>query len=530
MAVVASPGYLTIPDALAQLAHAMLAASPIDGVDLSNAIDAAFGSAGYDEPRRIWEMDPVDLFEEAVSILGHWPPDPPSDAAAFAKSALALELLDQWHAPLVAPAIHLDKTISQNEALDYQVDSDRFNLDNEFGTVVPHSYLGVTPSRKSANPFANPVNYLSVVFHLLEFAAYIPPKVIAGDPDGLGGHKVTRNIALKFRRFSYDDIQLSFADSELKVALAPGVQSTTDVRFWTDGSSYSIVPTYLEDRFEKILRSAIKSEAHILLMPEMSVSGVMLKQLCKQIPLARADYFSKTGILPKLSAAVVGVIADPVGGKGGGLHRNYLALINSDGEIILEQEKLSHWNLDERAQNRFGLTGKGYNIPLQENTSVGEVINIADIDGLGRVIGLICADMSHDMPGDWITDNIGLDAIYAPIMDGSTCWLQGVAPWIIKRSVRSCRRSGVAVIVTNSPVMTHWNNSVIQAEVANAGKSRYSQYQECGIGFLVKKSSGNMLVKHVKYSISLKDVVVETIYWNRGWGNLDKANVLFSLV
>jgi predicted amidohydrolase len=82
----------------------------------------------------------------------------------------------------------------------------------------------------------------------------------------------------------------------------------------------------------------------------------------------------------------------------GGPHRNYIAAISGNGEILFTQDKLSHWNLDAGAQSRFGLDGKGFPVPLRENTIAGTNIMVAEFDGIGRVMALICADMSHNMP------------------------------------------------------------------------------------------------------------------------------------
>lgn len=528
MAAVASPTSFSIPDALANLASAMLGIEGVSAEALGAEILRVAPGNPYDLPPAVWESTPSDLMAEVRGILGCWPPVVPNDAAAFGKCVVALELLDRWLAPLAPDAIDLVKSPWHHEILDLQVETDRLNFDKKWGYVVPHSYLDKGVGQ-NFEPYSSPLNVLAILYHLLSYAAFIPASVIAGDPNGAGGADVTREIAIDFRRLTYNDLRIGFGEEGLRVALSPGVEAEADAVIVTDGKTYTITPTYDMKKIVAIVDNAISQSAHILLMPEMSLSQDMLRDLCLIIPDRLRQYYKETGEVPTLSAAAVGVIKQ-VDFKAGELHRNYLALINSDGNVVIEQDKLSHWNLNEMAQSRFGVDKKGYDIPLVEGTVIGKKITVADIEGIGRAIGLICADMAHDMPGDWLTDNIGLDVIYAPIMDGSTCWSQGVAPWIIKRSVRSCRRSGVAVVVTNSLVMTHWNNNAIDREVKIKGSSKYARYSQCGIGFMVKRGRGDVLINHVMADIESCGGAVSVIDWGAGWNTIGSEPGLAALV
>lgn len=529
MLEVASPSVASIPDALAELASVMLDAVGLVSEDLRLEIESAAPYYHpYGAPQPAWEMEPAALMGQVKDILGSWPPVKITEAKHFAKCVIALELLDEWHAPLTPTAVDLPKTAWHHDALDTHVEFDSFNKNNKYGYVINHSYIRANAST-GASPFSEPLNILSVIYALLEYTAYIPAQVVAGNPDGVGGEEVSRSISLEVRRFGYDDIQIVVEDEGLLIALAPGIQNQDEAELITDGSTYTIRPTYSESKINDIIEASIASGAHVLLMPEMSVSHEMLGYICRALPRARHNYFIERGQVPALSAIAAGIIKTEKLNSGK-MHRNYLVLVNSQGKVLIEQDKLSHWNLSEASQKRFGISEKGYRIPLVEGTVIGKSITVAEIEGLGRVIGMICADMAHDMPGDWITDNIGLDAIYAPIMDGSTCWTQGAAPWIIQRSVRSCRRSGVAVVVTNSLVMTHWNNDVIQAEIDQLGDSPYKRYPNCGIGFLVKRGGGSVLINHVMVPTATGAEVVVPVSWNQGWKSIQDELALASFV
>lgn len=227
--------------------------------------------------------------------------------------------------------------------------------------------------------------------------------------------------------------------------------------------------------------------------------------------VARAD----PDRMPSLRLALVGVIGGPR--VAGGPHRNYIAAISANGEILFTQDKLTHWNLDARAQSRFGLDDRGYPVPLRENTTPGTNILVAEFDGLGRIMALICADMSHNMPGDWIADHIGLDWLYAPIMDGSTCWLQGPVPWIVRRALRTCARAGTTVMVANSMVMTRWNNRAIARDKVTASYL-YKIYDDCGVGFIARRDGVNVVAQHVKVELATpRSPVLRIIDWSTGW-------------
>ena len=184
--------------------------------------------------------------------------------------------------------------------------------------------------------------------------------------------------------------------------------------------------------------------------------------------------------------------------------------------MLLEQDKLSHWNLGEAAQSRFGLLGK-YPVPLLEDTQPGNSITIAELPGLGRLLTLICADLSANQPGDWIAENIGIDWLHAPIMDGSSCWTQPRVQWAIRRAERAAG-AGTAAVVTNSMALTFWNNQVIARESAKDAAYPYRIYTECGIALAVLPRADSIKMQHVTEPMPpRRSPVVHLIDWSGGW-------------
>jgi hypothetical protein len=339
---------------------------------------------------------------------------------------------------------------------------------------------------------------------------------MAGAPDAESSAEGSRPIALVFRRFPPEEIGLPWPTEAFRLALAPVVETDEDARLWVRGDRYAIELTVPLVRLEAILREAFASRAHMLLLPEMTVDATLLSGFIQKFKALRREFARlEEDEVPRPSLLLIGVIEAPK--VSGGLHRNYVAAINANGEILFTQDKLSHWNLDAVAQSRFGMDDHHYPVPLYENTSPGIEVQVTEFDGFGRLMALICADMSHNMPGDWIADHIGLDWLYAPVMDGSTCGCQGRFPWIVQRALRVCDRAGTTVMVTNSMVMTHWNNRVIARHRADSSYP-YKMYDTCGIGFIARRDGLKTVVQHAKIDLSApKSPILRIIDWSTGW-------------
>jgi predicted amidohydrolase len=503
------------PEALAVLADAMSRSPPLDSRVLLHELDRSEPDAS---PPEEWLLPGTALCSEIAAALGGWPPQPPATAQDFARCAAALQRLDRWHRPLLPSETGLPRQIEHEMLLDRMALEDRFNANPDYGTVIARQAFGSPFLRlDAAEPDWDAVpSAYGVLCSLLDICVFLPVSVEAGDPDTDSSIEGSRRIGLTFRRFSPEEPGLPWPPDMLRIALAPVVETEDDARFWVEGDRYAIEPTVPFARFEALIQGALAAHAHFLLLPEMTVDSSHLPRLTETLRnLRRAAAHADRARLPDLRLALIGVIEAPR--VAGGPHRNYIAAISGNGEILFTQDKLSHWNLDAGAQSRFGLDGKGFPVPLRENTIAGTNIMVAEFDGIGRVMALICADMSHNMPGDWIADNIGLDWLYAPIMDGSTCWLQGRAPWIVHRAVRTCTRAGTTVMIANSMAMTHWNNRVIARHKADPSYP-YRTYEACGIGFIARREGLETVIQHIKVELGTRHTpVLQIIDWSTGW-------------
>lgn len=508
----ASPLPTSPSDALASLAAVMAGFVVQDFEELDRELEAL--DPGYDAPEE-WQLSAIDLCDSVTSALGVWPPEPPRNASRFAEYALQLQRLDRWHAPIHPTAIELKRNQEHEHALDRLFTVGRINSNAPHGTVIFRESFD-TPFLRSEELLewaANP-DPLAIVNSMLETCAYLPPNVRACDPDS-GAGQLGRTVALEVRRFPAGSIPHRQFRNDLRIAIAPVLEAQSDAELWVNGNQFSIHPTITEARFVEIIRNSIDAGADLLLLPEMSVDEVLLPSLKNAIVQQRREFFDRTDEAPRLSFVICGVLRKR--SNSSPKHRNYIAVLDSDGSILFEQDKLSHWNLSEDQQRRFGVYG-AYPVPLLEDTIPGASIIISELPGLGRLLTLICADMFANEPGDWVADNIGLDWIHAPIMDGSTCWTQGQGgPWIINRAERAAR-GGTATIITNSMTLTQWNNAVIEQERKRDPAYKYKCYNECGVGLAAAPQGSSVMMQHLMVPVSgAHTPVVCLIKWNEGW-------------
>ncbi len=502
------------PDALAELADAMIRAGPLDHVDLQRELEGI--EPEFRAPDE-WRLPGRELCDKIKAVMGIWPPSVPDNVGQFVRYVVALQHLDRWHRPLLPTEMRLPRLEEHELLLDKIAIEGRLNDNPDKGIVVGRLAPGERYFRLENEGIdwnGKPSHY-EIVLSLLENCLFLPAKVGAGDPDD-ENFTLVRQIDLTFQRILPEDYSFTRHHNELRMAFAPVAETTDDAEIWVDGDKYSISSRVSFERFENIIKKSLSCNAEILLLPEMSLSYKFLEDFRGAVrSMRKIAVQSNSDAISALRLIFVGVIKEPdfFGGK----HRNFVVAINGMGDVLFSQEKLSHWNLNERAMSRFGLDNIGYASPLYENTEPGSEIKIIEISGLGRLVTLICADMSHDMPGDWILDNIGLDWLFAPIMDGSTCWTQGALPWIVKRALRATKMSGTTAVVSNSMVMTHWNNKTIASKIGDSTYP-YKIYDSCGIGFVSRQQDAEIVVKHVTVSLnSITSPVLRIIEWSSTW-------------
>lgn len=267
-----------------------------------------------------------------------------------------------------------------------------------------------------------------------------------------------------------DDISWQDSDRPLTIAVAPLLEVAADVDFSVDTvkNCYHVMPLYPRQRLADVVKRAADARADLLLLPEMSVRSDDLAYLQDQL-------FNKalgTGF-PRF--ALAGVIQD----KGGycpqgcaprptncahwrtGPRNSVVVIDASTGDIRLQQDKLTAWDISAATCGDFGLTPPTGGGHMVEDIHSGDTVTLVDLPGLGRVLSLICADLGAAQPGDWLMRHAGITTVHAPIMDRSLCWQWTGVPvhhWAIRRAHRLAWH-GALTIVTNSMVLQERNNA-----------------------------------------------------------------------
>jgi predicted amidohydrolase len=278
-----------------------------------------------------------------------------------------------------------------------------------------------------------------------------------------------------------------------------------------DGTAYLVQPADLSARVDRIVDAALGSGATILVMPEMVLSKDALATLRTAIRLRVADYAEANRSLPPLRWTFAGVV-EP---QGDGV-RNYVVVLDAEGEPVAEQDKFSRWNLTEDEQRQYALVPDGETPPamLYEAIEPASHACILELPGLGRVVVLICADMDVPQPGDWLFANSGLDWTYAPIMDRTRVPNRrrgSVGPWIVKRAHRAACMSQARVIVTNSMALTFMVN-----ETNSARRLTYPEATECHVALLLDGAEEDVVHHSVIVPMAAQDVA-EARTWGDGW-------------
>lgn len=432
-------------------------------------------------------------------------PDPASMPHWLAPRIVLAQLLDTW----LEPAINLHMDLNRDQA-EFR---NAFDLDGYLS--LPDGALLLPRHRQSWRNDQECVESAGIFARHFRNFAYIPADLDCDDPDMLR-HTGT-SISASYQLWNSALLQARPVPPEPKIAVAPLAERGSDIAFAPSPcrTKYGLHLSYDETRFAAALTLALEQGVHILLVPEMAIpegDPVDFDDRMRQLFLdVQADYFARSGRIGELRFVLAGVLGNT---RDDGYHRNYAVAFDAQGEqpADFRQLKLSHWNLTRSEQDRFGITnhlspGPGLSDPIIENSMPARQLAVLEIPGVGRTATLICADMSQNNPGDWLSINAVLDWLYAPIMDKSICWqiadrTTTRRPWIVERTYRSARLTGTMVITTNSMSLSRWVNQANRL----AGSS-WPPYSEVGIGLAIDGRSNPPIHDHLTVSINSTAVV-----------------------
>jgi hypothetical protein len=199
-------------------------------------------------------------------------------------------------------------------------------------------------------------------------------------------------------------------------------------------------------------------------------------------------------------------------------HRaNYVIILDSTGQEICRQDKLFRWNLNKTQIERYGLDTdlNAKSAEIKENIVGGTEVVVLDLEDIGRVITLICADVNENAPGDWLLAHVRTDWLNAPIMDKSTCWTfdpKGIhGPWVTRRAYRAACASQCKVVVSNSMTLTHRLNRT------NTQLCKDQIFSQCGIGLLLDGGGAPVFFRQVTTPLRAFSPIVVAELWGDKW-------------
>lgn len=472
--------------------------------DLDRRVEAAFADEGMlgDAPA----LNAENLLKQADTILNIPAKlDKRTDLDVLAKLIARAQLLDTWFEPVFNP----DMRMTPAQAVVRQI----FDLE---GAVPLVSGSLLLPRRRLSwqNALDDNAEKIGLFARYCQNLAYLPGQLPCDDPDALtqAGDPIGSNYYL----WNSSILAGSPVPENPVIGVAPLAKRGSDVSFVPDSSKgkYELSLHYDTTRFAAALRRGLDLGVHILLVPEMALpEGEPMsfeKRIGDIIIEAQAEYFEETGLRPDLRLIIAGVLG---GKRDDGFHRNYAVLFDANGEqSAFEQLKLAHWNLRQSEQIMFGIKNHHaaewpFDDPIYENSLPGKFLNIIEIPGFGRSAIFICADMSQNNPGDWLSLNAMLDFLYAPIMDKSICWktadkLGHNRPWIVRRTHRSAVLTKSLAISTNSISLSRWVN-----EANRINDSDYPLFEQVGIGLAINGVKEPPTFSHVLVDVDYRDDV-----------------------
>ena len=120
--------------------------------------------------------------------------------------------------------------------------------------------------------------------------------------------------------------------------------------------------------------------------------------------------------------------------------------VNSSGAELWRQRKLWPAGLDKQRAKDFGLIAPPTGTLLYEDISGGAELIVADIDGLGRCVILICQDLQAQLLAEQLMIQYQPDWVFAPLLDSGV----GENRWMHRRAFALSALSQTRFVIVSS--------------------------------------------------------------------------------
>ncbi len=243
------------------------------------------------------------------------------------------------------------------------------------------------------------------------------------------------------------------AADKVKVGFAPIAEDANDLEFTssvrTSRPFLDARPRdaeILSKRLIAAVEALIKSKANVAILPELISSSVANGLLSRSLRDSAPDGENDDVLIIAGSACTEEMC--PASNR----PYNECIVYSGTGDELFRQRKLHPFNMRfDRMDECHVSKAPGYERQNHlEDIGVGGKLTICDLEGIGRVVVLICEDFEQQHPTMEVCEATRPDWIFNPVLDVS----QRYGRWTHQRAVEIGRRTWSRVVVSCSATLT----------------------------------------------------------------------------
>lgn len=192
------------------------------------------------------------------------------------------------------------------------------------------------------------------------------------------------------------------------------------------------------------------ADSDILLAPELTVAEDDISELSSAL-------FGADGARPRLIVAGSGLTSAAEAGSG--LPYNEAVILNGAGTALWTHRKVAAYHMDAETACDLELVDAASQEKLFERIAWSDAVTIADVDGLGRCLVLICQDLKMDLVQSLLREFCP-DWVIVPILDTGTSLVR----WPANRARDLAAFGETRFVVVSSLTMKCWSKQTYPGE------------------------------------------------------------------
>jgi hypothetical protein len=255
-------------------------------------------------------------------------------------------------------------------------------------------------------------------------------KAAAGFPGGASLDQYLRNYTVFESRthavhvhplLDYQSF-LGLNRTELKIAFVPVLGRESDAFFAAGRADNSFVVVLdpnrqrdLELRIQEVTFALDDEGVNIAVLPEACVTERIAQGFSEALAKNLARHRNS---LPALRLVVLGIGAAQRPDAGTQIY-NDVRILGIDGRQVCRQTKMQPWRLDDRQRERYGLGPDQQFVWEDINLESPPTLHAIEDETFGRLVVLICEDLTRVDPSRQLVAQLGPSLVIAPVMDDS---------------------------------------------------------------------------------------------------------------